>query len=213
MTVDEFDRLVFPSPTGVPIHEDLNDILNKPIPVDDDEIGHLSFSDLSESILPEEVPKPPVSHLPPLSSSSPLPSRSAPTTPIHSRTSSSHYLPSSSHYTPSSSHYSPPPSSSPYTPSSIPPSSSPYTPSSIPPSSPASIPPSSIPPYTPASSIPPHPSISSQSQALTYKQQGNQAFERDAYEEACSYYTLSLVFEPKDPIVFCTSFPLSFISS
>ena len=211
MTVDEFDRLVFPSSTGVPIHEDLNDILNKPIPVDDDEIGHLSFSDLSESILPEEVPKPPVSHLPPLSTSPPLPSRSAPTTPIHSRTSSSHYLPSSSHYTPSSSHYSPPPSSS-YTPSfippsSIPPSSSPYTPASIPA---FSIPPSS--PYTP-SSIPPHPSISSQSQALTYKQQGNQAFERDAYEEACSYYTLSLVFEPKDPIVFCTSFPLSFISS
>lgn len=171
MTVDEFDRLVFPSSTGVPIHEDLNDILNKPIPVDDDEIGHLSFSDLSESILPEEVPKPPVSP--------PFPSRSAPTTPIHSRTSSSHYLPSSSHYTPSSSHYSPPPSSSHYTPSSI----------------------------------PPPPSISSQSQALSYKQQGNQAFEHDAYEEACSYYTLSLVFEPNDPVVFCILLHLSFIYS
>ena len=200
MTVDEFDRLVFPSSTGVPIHEDLNDILNKPIPVDDDEIGHLSFSDLSESILPEEVPKPPVSP--------PLPSRSAPTTPIHSRTSSSHYLPSSSHYTPSSSHYSPPPSSSHYTPSSIPPSS-PYKqpPSSLPPSS---IHPS---PFPSSSFIPPPPSISSQSQALSYKQQGNQAFEHDAYEEACSYYTLSLVFEPNDPVVFCILLYLSFIHS
>lgn len=66
-TPDQFDAIRFTPVSGVTPKETVSDILNKPITstaIEEEAIGHLSFSDLSDSFLPEE-PTPPSKQLQP----------------------------------------------------------------------------------------------------------------------------------------------------
>ena len=49
---------MFYTPNTKPIHETINDIINKPVPasvIEEEAIGHLSFSDLSDEIPPVDM--------------------------------------------------------------------------------------------------------------------------------------------------------------
>ena len=55
-SAEQFDSMVFHSEK--PMHETINDILNKPVPasvIEEEAIGHLSFSDLSDETPPMSI--------------------------------------------------------------------------------------------------------------------------------------------------------------
>lgn len=61
-TPDQFDAIRFTPVSGVTPKETVSDILNKPVTstaIEEEAIGHLSFSDLSDSFLPEDSTPPP----------------------------------------------------------------------------------------------------------------------------------------------------------
>ena len=61
LTADQFDEMTFPT-SRQPLHDDFDDIINNPLlptAVEEEAIGHLSFSDISESSMKEELNPPP----------------------------------------------------------------------------------------------------------------------------------------------------------